>query len=179
MKKKIDNLIIVLGSPNDDDGVLLDIAKSRCDKAYKTYLQLCIQDDFAGDCAVLPTGGIGEHFNRTNTAHADYIKQYMIELGVPEDVFLEAALSNHTVEDAVLSYRVLKEYLVAKCYVVTSDYHVERVKFIFDYVYDNASTIIMVPATVKMSQEKQNKLIEHEKQALAGLKKNGIKYEGL
>lgn len=179
MKQKIDTVIIVLGSPNDDSGLLLDIAKSRCKQAYETYKQLGVETN----CFVLPTGGFGEHFNRTNKPHAYYTKQYMIELGIPETSFLEAALSSHTVEDAVFTHNILKEYVVDTCYVVTSDFHVERARFVFEFVYkssaDIISNIIMVPATVMMPQKEKDRLIAHETKALAGLKKNGIVYEGL
>ncbi len=175
MTKQFDSVIIVLGSPNDDTGKLLANAKARCEKAYETYQQLSVR----GSCAVLPTGGFGEHFNRTNTAHADYTKQYMIDLGISEDVFLEAALSRHSIEDAVFSNRILQQYKVQKCFVVTSDFHADRVKFIFEYVYDKAQELVVVPAMVILPEKEKARLIAHEKQALAGLKKNGIIYEGL
>jgi len=173
--KNIENVIIILGSPNDDDGTLSNIAQSRCEKTYEKFLQV----NSEGHCFVLATGGFGEHFNRTNTAHAEYTKQYIIELGIPENAFLEAVLSSHTVEDAVFSKRVLKDYIVDNIYVVTTDYHVERVKFIFESVYGSDFNINMVSATAMLPKIEQDRLIAHEKQALAGLKKNGIIYEGL
>ena len=175
MTGQVDSLIIVLGSPNDDTGKLLANAKSRCEKAYETYQQLSVK----GSCAVLATGGFGEHFNRTKTAHAEYTKQYMIDLGIPEDVFLDGIMSSHSVEDAIFSSRIIKQYNIKKCFVVTSDYHVARVKFIFEYVYDKTQEIIMVSARVNLPEKERARLIAHEKQALAGLKKNGIIYEGL
>lgn len=175
MNQELDTVIVVLGSPNDEDGNLSDIAKSRCTKAFESYQTLKTE----GSCAVLTTGGFGEHFNRTNKPHAEYTKQYMIELGVPKSVFLESALSRHSVEDAVFSWAILKHYTVDTYYIITSSYHVPRAEYIFRYVYDEAQKITMVPATVMLAQEEQDKLIAHEKQALAGLKKNGIIYEGL
>ncbi len=176
MKQKIDTVIVVLGSPNDDDGTLSSIAKSRCEQAAQLFKTL---ETTKESCAVLPTGGVGEHFNRTDTAHAIYTKQYMIQLGIPTDVFLEAALSQHTVEDAIFSHDILKNFEVATLHVVTSDFHIERAEFIFQEIYGSTQNIVMVPATLNLSVEERSKLRAHEKQALASLKKNGIMYERL
>jgi hypothetical protein len=50
--------IVVLGSPNDENGKLLPIAISRCEKAFSEYVRI-------GECKILCTGGFGQHSNLT------------------------------------------------------------------------------------------------------------------
>ena len=63
--------------------------------------------------------------------------------------------------------------------MVTSDFYVARAEYVFNYVFDDRKKIIRVSATAAMSKIEKDKHSAHEKQSLAGLKKNGIIYERL
>ncbi|MBB1303829.1 hypothetical protein H5183_21260 [Pseudoalteromonas sp. SR44-8] len=56
---EIKTALIVLGGPNNNDGSLSVIAKSRCQRAYQIY-------QANHSVKVLCTGGFGAHFNTTN-----------------------------------------------------------------------------------------------------------------
>ena len=66
----INSAIIVLGAPNDEEGNLLHIAKSRCDQAYYEFQK-------RSKHMVLCTGGFGEHFNKTIHPHAKFAQEYL------------------------------------------------------------------------------------------------------
>lgn len=81
-----EKLIVVLGSPNTDDGRLFGVAKERCARAAVLWQE-------EPECGLLLTGGFGDHFNRTDVPHAEYLRRHLVELGVPKGRFLEFALS--------------------------------------------------------------------------------------
>jgi hypothetical protein len=124
-----ENIAVLLGCENDDQGNLLDIAKSRAD-AVITLLQ---NDP---TLKVIPTGAFGD-FNKSNTPHGLLLKRYLVQNGIAENRILPFTHSSNTVED---SYRVLLSISrisnVAKITIVTSDFHIARVKYIFGRVLE-------------------------------------------
>jgi uncharacterized SAM-binding protein YcdF (DUF218 family) len=112
-------VLVVLGSPNSPEGELSEIAKSRLDCAVERY------DEHK---RILCTGGWGNHFNIAANAHAFYAQEYLLKKGVPEYSFLEAALSSNTVEDAVKSKIILSRLDHPRVSIITSDFHLDRVK---------------------------------------------------
>lgn len=80
------SIILLLGSPNNEKGQLSQIALNRIECAYNLYAT-------NEQMYFLCTGGFEEHFNKTNQPHALYTKQFLIEKGVKEDVFLPFILS--------------------------------------------------------------------------------------
>jgi uncharacterized SAM-binding protein YcdF (DUF218 family) len=161
------NIIILLGSPNDEHGKLLPLAKSRCECTFQALIK-------QPDSKVICTGGFGEHFNTTNRPHAYYLRQYLSEKGVPESTFLENVESRFTFEDATLSIPVLKSYLskhtIDQVTVVTSDFHIERAQFIFKKVfefYQLINGLTFLSAKTSLPEQTVLKLIEHEKKVMA------------
>ncbi|WP_349286233.1 hypothetical protein [Pseudoalteromonas sp. BZB3] len=62
--------IILLGGPNNAQGELSEIVKSRCQTTFQYHLNY-------PELKILCTGGFGAHFNVTEHAHADYIIAYL------------------------------------------------------------------------------------------------------
>jgi len=162
MSKIIKGLIIVLGSPNSADGELFNIAKERCNSALLEYR-------IRTDWKLLLTGGFGEHFNRTKHPHAAYLKQYLIMHGVSEFDFVEFAESTNTLEDASLSKPIVLKFNVREILIVTSDFHLDRAKYIFEKEYSGSGVKLTFVTTVTNTNlcgidlESQ---IEHEKESL-------------
>lgn len=123
-------IIIALGSANDDLGNLTKMSKERLDLVFKTYRHNL-------GARLLMTGGYGDHFNTTKKPHAFYAKQYLVQKGVPASAFLPLVESTNTIEDAELSRKVLDKYLNAQIIVVTSDFHIDRAKKIFETIFPN------------------------------------------
>tara|TARA_R110002096_G_scaffold407483_1_gene606053 strand:- start:611 stop:1102 length:492 start_codon:yes stop_codon:yes gene_type:complete len=163
MKKEV---LIVLGSPNSPSGELSDISISRLNNCVERYqkgkLMLC-------------TGGWGEHFNISKKSHAAFAKQYLIEKGILEEDFLDFALSGNTVEDAVKIKPIISKLEKSKLTIITSDYHLNRVKIIFNKILENYS-MDFIGVKSNLDQEEYESLILHEKSAINSIVQNGLYY---
>ena len=163
MKKEV---LIILGSPNSPSGKLSDISLSR--------LNYCV-NNFQTGKLILCTGGWGAHFNTSEHAHAALAKQYLIENGIPREVFLDFALSGNTVEDAVKAKEILSKLDNIRLTVITSDYHVNRVKLIFNEILKNY-TIDFIGVQSHLDKDVYDALERHEKSAIDAIVKNGLYY---
>ena len=163
---EIDSLILVLGSPNDDDGNLSKMALARAKAALITYQK-------HPECKLLLTGGYGPGFNRTQKPHAFYLKKYLLSQGIPEDKFVEFALSSFTADDALKALPTVKKYNAKKLYIISSDFHMVRVRYIFDTVFSDCKRIYISAAYLdSCDASEQKRLIEHEKSTLANLNRD-------
>ena len=172
--ESIQNLIIILGSPNRNDGRLFDVAISRCKLGLSVYKKY---KDKKSNCKILLTGGYGEHFNQTNKPHAYYLEQYLIKAGVPKSDILEYAERSNSNEDAFLSKRIVDKYNVENIIIITSDYHLERAKFIFNKVYKDLSVDISFlgsPTDEEHSKLDIKALKSHEEKAMDKLRQYGV-----
>ena len=158
-------LIIVLGSPNSNRGELYSVAKSRCERALCEYSQRV-------GWKVLLTGGYGEHFNTTNKPHAYYLHQYLKDKGVSDRDIVDYAQSNNTIQDASLSRPVVEKYNPEKILIITSDYHIDRAKYVFECEFADKDVNIEFAAVETDAEHCEFDLesqILHEKQSLAAL----------
>lgn len=155
-------IIVILGSPNSDQSDLYSVAKQRCELGIKEYIK-------HPNRKILLTGGFGDHFNTTDKPHAYYLKQYLIKRGVPEQYIIDFALSKNTLEDASLSKSIIAKYKVQNIVIITSDYHYDRAKFIFEKEFSD--TNIQVHFSVCQTDENDCEFdlksqTEHEKRSL-------------
>lgn len=163
MKKEI---LIVLGSPNSPAGKLSEISTSRLDYCAKIHQK--------GNL-ILCTGGWGNHFNTSTHSHASFAKQYLIKKGLLEDDFLDSALSGHTVDDAVKIKPILSELKNIELTIITSDYHLNRVKLIFNEILEGY-IMNFVGVESSLDQEEYNALVLHENKAIDSIRLNGLYY---
>lgn len=160
-------VIVVLGSPNFPDGTLGPIALDR--------LQGCLSVFDSKKYKILCTGGFGSHFNTSPIAHANYLKNFLIEKGVPSTAFLPLALSSNTVEDATMSKSILTNVAYKDLLIITSEYHVARVKFIFSEVLSGFNLNFKAVKHHSIDDVLEP-LIRHEKMAMDQLNSNGLYY---
>ena len=160
-------VIVVLGSPNFPDGTLGPIALDR--------LQGCLSIFNPQKHKILCTGGFGAHFNTSPVAHANYLKDFLIQKGVPSTAFLPLALSSNTVEDAVMSKSILIKTEFKDLVIMTSEYHVARVKFIFTEILKDFN-LNFNAVTHHSIDDVLEPLIQHEKMAMDQLNLNGLYY---
>jgi uncharacterized SAM-binding protein YcdF (DUF218 family) len=160
-------VIVVLGSPNFPDGTLGPIALDR--------LQGCLGIFDSSKHKILCTGGFGAHFNTSPIAHANYLKNFLIEKGVPPTAFLPLAFSSNTVEDAVMSLSILKDYEFKDLLIITSEYHLARVEFIFTEILKDF-VLNFKTVTHHSMDDLLEPLIQHEKLAMQQLISNGLYY---
>lgn len=163
MKKEV---LIVLGAPNSPTGKLSKISKSRLD---------CCANLFSPGKLVLCTGGWGEHFNTSKQAHALYAKRYLLKKGISESSFLGNALSKNSVDDAVKIKPIISGLGNVHLTVITSDYHLDRVKLIFEEVLKGFE-IDYIGAPNGLNDKDLKPLIDHEQKAISLINKNGLYY---
>jgi len=131
-QSKIDTVIIVLGAPNDENGKLSVMALARLD------LAVDLVKKYKGS-GLLLTGGLAPHANPTGLPHALFAKRYVLQDAALQGRVLPIIESNNTIEDATLSYPFLKSLMLKKLLVVTSCFHLERAKLIFNSVFDDVN----------------------------------------
>ena len=158
-------LIVILGSPNTDDGDLPAMALGRVTAGYQLY-----QERRATGWQLLLTGGFGEHFNRTAFPHAYYLQQWLLTQRVPAHAIVDFALSRHTGEDALLALPIVERTGVRQLCVVTSDFHVARAALIFRRVFpDYPVEFVGAPYLSTCSPAEQERLTAHEAKRIAEL----------
>ncbi|MGD1892587.1 MAG: YdcF family protein [Cyclobacteriaceae bacterium] len=166
MRKDEKTVLVVLGSPNSPSGEISDISKSR--------LNYCPKNFNTGQ-GILLTGGWGPHFNTSEKPHAFYGREYLLKNGLSETDFLEFALSENTVDDAVKIKSILSDPKDIQLIIITSDYHLERVILIFQEIL-NEYTMMFVGVESSLEEEKLVELMNHEKKAISSIKQNGLYY---
>jgi len=154
----MNGIIIILGAPNDKNGELSSIAKERCEQAIIEYRR-------HPSYKILPTGGYGLHFNTTEKPHAFYAKRYLISRNVPAEDILEFAESSNTIEDAKLTKPIVEKYGVKRVIVVTSDFHLQRAKYVFQREFLGIE-IAFSECFTNLPQSELDALKQHEKRAL-------------
>ena len=159
--------IVVLGSPNTPEGELLPMAKKRLDKCYQEYL--------SSQYPIILTGGFGLHFNTSIHPHYHLAKEYIIQKGVDNQDIIASLDSSNSVQDATMLLPILAQNPIKHLKIITSDYHVERVEFIFKSVLAEKVSLSFTGVDSEgVAPEILEKLIAHEKLALEGLRKNGV-----
>ena len=159
--------IVVLGSPNSPEGELFLMAKKRLDICYESYL--------SNKYPIILTGGFGLHFNTSNYPHHHWTKQYLIRKGVGSQDIIAFLDSANTLQDATMLLPILAQNFIEHLIIITSDYHVERVEFIFKSVLgEKVSLSYIGVGSEGIDPEILAKLIIHETLALEGLRKNGV-----
>jgi uncharacterized SAM-binding protein YcdF (DUF218 family) len=166
MTSSIRGIIVVLGSPNSEEGELTSVGKERCALALAEYGR-------RPEWKILLTGGYGAHFNTTDQPHAAYVKAYLVKRGIPSQAIVEFAQSTNTLEDASLAKPIVLKYEVPEIVVVTSDYHLDRACFIFERAFAGTGVRIQFLASQTDEEaypfdlEAQKK---HEQEAVARLR---------
>lgn len=164
--ERIKGLIVVLGSPNSGKGELYSIARERCDLALAEYAK-------RPGWKLLLTGGYGAHFNTTDQPHAAYLRRYLTERGIPDCDIIEFAESSNTLEDASCSKPIVLKYRVLAIVVVTSDYHLDRARYVFEREFVDTEVRIVFSVTQTdeaVCELDLEALKKHEREALAKLK---------
>ncbi|MNG67772.1 hypothetical protein D3C87_736970 [compost metagenome] len=162
----MNNIILVLGAPNDAQGNLSQMAQDRLNCALNLHLA---NPGFR----ILCTGGFGAHFNTTERPHYFYAYQFLIERGIPEQALEEGILSTNTITD----FQLVKELVLLKkpdlLIVITSDFHMERAQILYRR-YIGYSKVVFIPAVSSLSEEELAPLIAHESRAVKIFKETEI-----
>lgn len=118
---------------------------------------------------MMVTGAFGLNFNTTSRPHAFYLEKYLRQHGIPAGDILPFVPSHNTVEDARLSRAVVPQYGCKEIVVVTSDFHLPRVRYLFQKMFAGYNLQFVGSKTV-ISAEELRVLQEHERKSLQLLK---------
>jgi uncharacterized SAM-binding protein YcdF (DUF218 family) len=127
MNKK--DAIIILGGGITEEGSLPDIPKFRADKGLELF-KAGVADN------IVISGRYGFLLGYVPpTTEARIMKDYLVSLGANEkNIFLEEK-STDTIGNAYYAKQILLDKNWKDVVVVTSDFHIERTKYIFSKVF--------------------------------------------
>jgi hypothetical protein len=123
-------LLVILGHEHDSNGKLSEDAEARCERAAE------LAHSYTEDYLILPTGGFGDYFNQGDSPHGRLVRDCLVSQGFDLSNFLPATASAGTVEDAWHTLRYVRQNrFTGNMDVVSSDFHMSRVRFIFSRTF--------------------------------------------
>ena len=158
-------LVIVLSHLITKDGLLKNESKSRADKALKVVVK--------ENAKYLITCG-WDYRKDSNICLADAFNNYLKNKILKGCSIINQRFSRDTVGDAIFCKMVIDFLKIdldnkSKIIVVSSDYHIERVKYIFSKVFGFKIEYVKTPIRNSNSFE-NDKILKREKRSLAKFK---------
>ena len=146
LKKKeiMTRVIIVLGDYVTKKGILSDEQKKRIDEGINQFYK-------KKATFILFGGGFGKHFNQTMKPLAEHMKKYALEQGIPAKNILVENYSFNTIENILFAKKILKAMRLTKIMIVSSDWHLPRVKLICKFLLEKKYTVSFKGVHVKKS----------------------------
>lgn len=157
-------LVVVFGHTNTADGRLSAIAQSRA----RAAMAILEENPTA---VLLPTGAFGQNFNESARRHSSILRDYLIACGAPPEQVLAGTDSSNTVEDCLCIRRLALDEGFSRLLLVTSEFHISRVRFIAERVlwplqleYRGAGT---PDALVSVAESREEESFDRVKRELA------------
>jgi uncharacterized SAM-binding protein YcdF (DUF218 family) len=158
-------LLIVLGSTNDRRGNISRVGLGRLTRGLELI-------EAFPHLKLLLTGGFSKGEKISEYPYAYYARHFMLSNGVAPDRILEPALSRDTIEDAKLALAIIEGKPFDEFIIVTSDFHMDRAKYIFEKVF--CGRILSFEAVhYECDTSELQALTEHEASEFALLLKTG------
>lgn len=131
-EKETYDCAIVCGYPADSDGSPSKLMKTRVDKAVKLW------EDRKVKYIILSGGAVANEYTE-----AEVMKQYALEMGVPESAIIEETQAVSTYHNMMYVKEIMERECFADCVVVTNGWHLRKAnhyarKFKLDYVMAKA-----------------------------------------
>ena len=150
------NLLVVLAHLMSKDCELGDESVARADMAIKLFSSdpydklVTLGWDYRADCDV---------------PIAEVVSNYIFKNSdIDNSLVMPVRESRDTVGDAIYCLDYFRSSKLKKVVVVTSDYHVERTKFIFNRVFNN--TVSIEVYGVETEANLDSEILMHEQQSL-------------
>ena len=150
------NCIVVLAHEMNSIGELNEESKSRLNLASEIFFNKNIN-------AIITSGW--NYRKDCPLFIADVFKMELIKKGIASKYIFKELKSKDTVGDAFfIKKNILRKKNWNKVLVVTSDYHVDRTKIIFDFILGKSYTIDVVGSTgfsndIKIKNEKNSLIV--------------------
>lgn len=87
---------------------------------------------------MIMSGGLVYH----EIAMSELMSAHAVEMGVPAEVIITESRSDSTYQNAIFTKDIMDVYGFKSAVIVSSDYHMRRVKLIFDRVYKDSGIAI-------------------------------------
>ena len=135
--------VIVLSVGASPDGGLIEEAKQRISLAVDFYKAASV-----GKIIMTGKNAPGEDLSET---HAKTMERYAIDLGVPAKDILKEEISLDTVGQAFFTKRnIVLPNSWKKLLIVSSDYHMHRVKAIFTFIFNKKCVLNYAHVNTKL-----------------------------
>lgn len=123
-------ILVILGFKLDFDGRINNILKNRLDKSDILYKKTNFD-------LIIVSGGNVEKSTKNSESYV--MKEYLIKnCTINPKIILEEKISKNTNENAIETFKIIKKIKnVTNVTIITSKFHLERVKLVFTYFYKN------------------------------------------
>lgn len=154
------DVIIILGGRINTDGTLPDLPRGRVDEGVRRY-----KNNEASK--ILMTGNYGFWLDWSREipmrSEAGAMKEYAESLGVSGHDVLVEAVSKDTLGNAYFTkINILEPNKYRNVIVVTSDFHIDRTKYIFDLVFGPTYAIDYIGVPTNLPAENMAALQNQE-----------------
>lgn len=161
--------IVVLGGGISLKGQLPSHVYPRLEEAFRLYQKL-------KDAKVVLSGKFSFLYHQLgkypSITEAEKMARYLIKKGVPKKDILLEKKSMDTISNA---YYLKKDFFLPKkekkAIIITSKFHLERVKYIFKKIFGNNYKLKFIGVEEKLASDKKRKISLRQKQLLEKIKK--------
>jgi len=156
------HVIIVLGRGIEEDGSLPPDPKSRVRKTAELY-----KNGVAP--LVVMSGAWTYHFDIHPTrSEAEAMKEYAIELGIPESAIIEESKSMDTIGNVYFTKKdIVEPRGFTNIAIIASEDHMPRVKYLFEKIYGEAYELEFVVSERVIDDASYEKELVHENNSMA------------
>jgi len=148
--------IIVLGHESDKEK-LSDLCIKRLEKALEIYSKK--------EVSIIFSGGHSLKSKLEGPSEAALMNKYALQKGVnPKNIILEEN-SRDTQGNAYFTKQIIKKKGWKRILVITSDFHILKTKFLFDFIYGPKFKISYIGVKTNLTEGKIKKIKEKEKKS--------------
>lgn len=120
--------IIILGGCNNEDNLLDNYTKERCDRTIDIISNLN-----TSDIKLHLSGGLNQNFNKSNINHSEICKNYILKAINFDNIILHSE-NNSTVDEAINFGKYL-ENINEEILIISNDWHIDRVAYLFNKTF--------------------------------------------
>lgn len=158
--------IVVLGGGVDLKGYLPSYVYQRLNKAIEIYKKIGHKN-----LKIIVSGKYSFLYNQLKKyppfTEAEIMAQYLISKNIPQEKILLEKKSKDSIGNA---YYLKKNFFLPKkinrAIIITSNFHLPRIKFIFQKIFGSAYKFDFVGVQENLPKEEEKKVIERQKQLL-------------
>jgi uncharacterized SAM-binding protein YcdF (DUF218 family) len=155
--------IIVLGN-DSGESKLSDIALSRVNRAIALYKAKGAKLIFSGGYSL-------QHKKDPGYREADLMKEHALKSHVPEEDILVEDKSRDTQGNVFFTKSIVKSHSWKNLLVVTSDFHILKAKYFFDFIYGDGFNITYEAVKTDLSEEELRAINEKERASIEVMKR--------